>query len=65
MRPGWKVAQESQVRLNVGGQVFQTARATLTQGDAADSMLAALYSDRCAGGKLQTPPNTTARFQTL
>ena len=33
VRPGLQVSQDSQVRLNVGGQVFQTARATLTQAE--------------------------------
>jgi len=37
---------KEQVRVTVGGQVFQASRATLTEGDAAHSMLGALYSGR-------------------
>ena len=38
------------VTLNVGGQVFRTTRATLTEGGAAGSMLAALISERWGNG---------------
>jgi hypothetical protein len=45
-----RVDQDAQVHLTVGGQLFQATRATLTEGDAAGSMLAALYSNRWGHG---------------
>jgi hypothetical protein len=41
-----KDAQVEEVRVNVRGQIFTATRATLTEGDAADTFLAALFSDR-------------------
>jgi len=49
---------KEQVCLTVGGQSFQASRATLTEGDAADSMFAALFSDRWNSDSTPNSDNT-------